>query len=447
VFLVAGSSKNRVLWDFFANTKPLEKGLKQVQGGFRKTETASDKFKGALKGLAVLFGAREMVQYAGDAIKLAAAADEVDSKFDAVFGTSTKMNQALIDWGDIAGVTEADAKNLAATFGNLAQAQGISATDTQELTLLVADLAGDMASFNDSDPAQVFNDLNKALLTTEREGMKKYGIALTETEIKQEALRIAADDGRDSFTKADKALASYNLTVKQAGKAIGDLERTQDSAANQQRQLTAELEDMKTEIGRQLMPVYRDFLKVSKDVVPVLGSVVGEVGSLIDAYEGLRDILKIVSGNSDAGTGGFAESAANVADKLMTLNPLIATTNGVLRLLGKDGLSYASVQAEGFKMSMDEARQAMWDAQPAAEAAMYGVGGVGAAAAASTKSLQELADEIGAAKIAMAAALPMYSEFARAMGAVGGNLSGPANPVASSQTIADSIDLGRLTGR
>ncbi len=156
-------------------------------------------------------------------------------------------------------------------------------------------------------------------------------------------------------------------------------------------------------------------------------------------------MLKIVSGNTDEGTGGFAESAAKVTDKIMMLNPLIATTNGVLKLLGKDGLNYAATQAEEFTMTMDEARQAMWDAQPAAEAAMFGVEGVGAAAADSTKSLQDLADEIGAAKIAMEKALPMYSEFARAAGSVGGNLSGPAtaNPVSGSQNQRDSSDYGR----
>lgn len=440
-------SRNDISFRFLGDTKSLDKASRSAQGSFKKTQGATDKLMGAMKGLVGIFAAREVAQFAGDAIKLAAAADEVDSKFDAVFGTSTRMNQALIDWGDIAGVTEADAKNLAATFGNLAQAQGVSATDTEELTLLVAELAGDMASFNDADPALVFNDLNKALLTTEREGMKKYGIALTETEIKQEALRIAAEDGRDSFTKADKALASYNLTVKQAGKAIGDLEKTQDSAANQQRQLTAEIEDMKTELGRQLLPVYGDFLKISKDLLPILSSGITEVGRLVGAYEGLRDITKIVSGNSDAGTGGFTDSLTKVAEVVSNLNPLIAATNGVLGILGKDKLSYASSAAGEFKMTMDEAHQAMWDAQGAAQAAASGVQEFGDAAASAEGKLKSLDDmaRIFTGNLFDLAAAEQAANVNNLF--AGGGGSGQVDDlVSASQKLSDITDLGNLFG-
>ena len=286
---------NDILFRFLADTKSLNRGTKDATkqlGGVQKGMAGVTKVAGAM---AAAFAATRLADFAGDAIQLAVSAEEVDEKFRAVFGTTTDLTDSLREWGDLAGVTEQRGKDLAATFGNLAIAQGLSKDETENLTLLVAELAGDMASFNDQDPEQVFFDLNKALLTTEREGMKKYGIALTETEIKQRALDIAVADGRTEFTKGDKALASYQLTLEQAGKAVGDLERTSSSTANQQRQLAATFRETQEELGRKLLPAYADLVGALKDVEPILSKVAGIVAGAVG------DTAKFATSLSDLG--------------------------------------------------------------------------------------------------------------------------------------------------
>ena len=335
---------NDILFRFLADTKSLNRGTKDAKkqlGGVSKGMSGVTKAAGAM---AVAFAAAKVGDFASDAIQLAISADEVDEKFRAVFGSATDLNDSLREWGDLAGVTEQTGKDLAATFGNLAMAQGISREETEELTLLVAELAGDMASFNDSDPEGVFFDLNKALLTTEREGMKKYGIALTETEIKQRALDIAVADGRTEFTKADKALASYQLAVEQAGKAVGDLERTSDSTANQQRQLKATFEELQEEIGRDLLPVYADLLKITKDLTPVIskaarsfGDLAGDIslvtGSLVDlgGDEG--------KGNVDRVSDAFAGFLGVFSNVMGTFVPGIDEMQGAFDRLGETAVT------------------------------------------------------------------------------------------------------------
>ena len=287
---------NDILFRFLADTKSLNRGTKDATKQLKGVDKGINAVTRAAGAMAVAFGAAKVGQFAGDAIQLAIAAEEVDSKFQAVFGTATELNDALREWGDIAGVTETSAKDMAATFGNLAMAQGISAKETEALTLQVAQLAGDMGSFNDIDPEQVFFDLNKALLTTEREGMKKYGIALTETEIKQRALDIAVADGRTEFTKGDKALASYQIAVEQAGVAVGDLDRTSESLANRQRQLKATIEETQEEIGKELLPAYEDMLEVVIDLLPAVGGLtkllanqVGDTAALVGQIDDVTD--------------------------------------------------------------------------------------------------------------------------------------------------------------
>lgn len=315
---MAGKSINDILFRFLGDTKSLDRATRKGQRDLRATDKSVSRTQQAMGGLrstvgklGVAFGAMQAGRFAADAIQLASAADEVDSKFEAVFGSNEKLIDSLREWGDVAGVTESDAKDLAATFGNLAIAQGVGADEAADLSVEVATLAGDMASFNDSDPAQVFEDINKAMLTTEREGMKKYGIAVSEAEVKTRAMELAVADGRDEVTQADRAMASYEIITRQAGAAVGDLERTQDSAANQQRQLTASIEEAKTEIGRGLMPAYEAFLETSAKLVPVLGDVVSVVVDAGNATSEFGTELRRSEAPLDQFAGGITKIATS----------------------------------------------------------------------------------------------------------------------------------------
>lgn len=278
-----------ILWRFIGDPKDLLSANRKVRTDLGQTDKAASKSATAWSGLrktltsvGVAFGAFQAARWAQDAVQMAVAAEEVDSKFEAVYGSAENLNESLEQWGNMAGVTTTQAKNLAATFGNLAMAQGISADATEALAMDVATLAGDMASFNDEDPSVVFNDLNKALLTTEREGMKKYGIAINEAEVKTRAAAIAAEDGRDEITKADRAYASYAIAVQQAGRAVGDLERTSDSAANKQRQMKASVAELQEEIGRELLPAMEDLLEVAVELAPAMQGVATAVGYIVN---------------------------------------------------------------------------------------------------------------------------------------------------------------------
>lgn len=296
------ASKNRVLWDFFANTKPLEKGLQNVQGGFKRTESATDKAQAAFGritrvagAVGIALGGRELLKFAGDAIDAAVAADEMESKFRAVFRGSEDAAASVARFGDMSGVADAQAKDLFATTGNLALAMGFSDDAAVALTDEIAILAGDIASFNDADPAQVFEDLNQAALTTEREGMKKYGISLGENEIKQRALELAQKDGRVEFDKTDKALASLELASEQAGLAVGDLGKTQDSLANRQRRFQAKLENTKVAIGKELVGAMSAAMDASDllgdNIATMAVGVAASAGIVISAFGGIVDAI------------------------------------------------------------------------------------------------------------------------------------------------------------
>ena len=336
------ANDRRIDWSYFLDVRNFVKGNRDAQGSLTNTQKAMGGLKKVMGAVAVAFGAREVLGWAADAINLATAAEEVESKFQAVFGASEQLRQSLEEWGDVAGVTETKGMDLAATLGNLAMAQGISREATEELTLDVAQLAGDLASFNDQDPAQVFQNLTKAITTTERESLKPLGIAITEAEVKQRALARAIADGRTEATKADRAFASYEIAVEQAGKANGDLARTADSAANRERRLRASLQETQEAIGKELLPVWLELLEAAENLTPVLEDTAGAVGGMVAPISRLGREFKDLNDE-----GSFVEkSVSNVGE---ALNLLISPARWV-----KDAVAGAGDAAEDAAIQIRE---------------------------------------------------------------------------------------------
>jgi len=487
------------LFRFLADTKGLEKGTKRADRALKGTSKAGQAtnavFGGITKAvgaLGIALGGRELLQWAGDAVQMAIAADEVDSKFEAVFGSARKFTESLSAWADMAGITDTASRDLAATFGNLAQSVGIPDDATEELTLSVATLAGDMASFNDDDPAEVFRTLNTAILTAERDGLKKYGISVSENEVKTRALEIAVKDGRVEFTKTDKALASYQLITERAGKANGDLEATQDSLANKQRQVTASVDEMKEAFGKELVKVLATTAKgidTQTNSLEVLGKAAGTVvRKYLEPYaEALIQTGVALDTSKDAGDRFGAGIGAIDAYIRASIPPIQWLYEGI----NKTGIAAADAELEmaEFKKGLEETRDAISESSTVAGPYIehlalikYGYDGIADSGPDAEKSIDEVrdaaieaaggmqayADQLGRAKLLMEKMLPLYTDFAEAMGAVqaGGSLAGPAgdvattpsgsggsgdammslNPVRQAQGYSDLRDIGGRTG-
>ena len=74
--------------------------------------------------------------------------------------------------------------------------------------------------------------------------MKRLGIILRQVDVDQRALTQTGKTHVKQLTDAERATATLALITDKAGVAIGDLDRTQESAANQARRLRAELVTM-----------------------------------------------------------------------------------------------------------------------------------------------------------------------------------------------------------
>lgn len=179
---------------------------------------------------------------------------ETQSKYLTVFGRSTSItNDYVRSQSALLGLTQSQTKGLLATTGAILQGAGFTKLASAEMSVAIARLAGDLASFNNVPIGETFGAL-QAALTGERERLKSLGIVLNEAEVQQLALARSTKTAASELSQQEKAAASLDLIMRKAGSAVGDLERTQQSAANQMRRAEAQVLELRDVFEDGLAP-------------------------------------------------------------------------------------------------------------------------------------------------------------------------------------------------
>jgi len=158
-------------------------------------------------------------------------------------------------------------------------------------------LAGDLASFNNTPVDDALNALRSGL-TGETEPLKRFGVALSDVTIRQEAMLMGFKLTPGIIDPAIKSQVVYSLIMKQTALAQGDYSRTADGAANTMKTLAAKFEDAKVALGDVLMPAFKALLGLLSVLVPVL-KLIGKFFK--DNAESLK-ILTVIVG---LGTAAF----------------------------------------------------------------------------------------------------------------------------------------------
>lgn len=216
--------------------------------------------------------ARKMLLIGGAAIagfiKLASDFEENLSKFNAVFKDNAK---AVGEWAKTysASVNRSRVDTMAflATLQDTFVPLGFARDKAAELSKQVVQLATDLASFNNQSDASVVQALTSALVGN-TETVRKYGIVITESTLKQELLNMGIKGGSKSATEAEKAFARLNIIMASTSDAQGDAARTSGSFANQLKGLIAAAKELGIELGNVFLPTATKLVKKIKEVIP-----------------------------------------------------------------------------------------------------------------------------------------------------------------------------------
>ena len=218
------------------------------------------------------------------------------------------------------GMSELTAKRMASTFMSMANGMGIAAKDGKNMSLQLTALAGDMASFYNVEQDVAQTALN-SVFTGETESLKKFGIVLTEANLKAFALSRGITKSYNAMSQAEKVGLRYLYVLKATANAQGDFARTSGSWANQVRILKEQWSQLIGILGKGLIAALTPIVKALNKLLSYLIALGNAIASLFGGKKitGISKGLNSAAGsagNLDNNLGGAAGSAGNLNNNL-----------------------------------------------------------------------------------------------------------------------------------
>lgn len=225
--------------------------------------------------------------------KLASDYEENLNKIDVAFG---KNANSVTRWAQTAsqqfGLSQVQATSAVSAFGALGKGIGLSDAEAATMSTTLAGLSADLGSYFNMSVDESAKAL-EGIFTGESEALKRFGVVMTDTNLKQ----FAADQGLvwDAMSQSEKTALRYQFVLEKTKDAQGDFARTSDGTANSLKQFQAASQDLGTSIGTVLLPIitpiiqkitewiqkFNELSPTAKKVITVVGIIVAAIGPLL----------------------------------------------------------------------------------------------------------------------------------------------------------------------
>lgn len=331
-------------------------------------DAVTDKWKTASAVVGASFAAMTAgaVAFGVKSIGLASDLNEVQNVVDTTFGDSAdQVNKWAESAGKSFGLSELSAKQYTSTLGAMLKSMGMSEDATTDMSIALAGLAGDMASFYNLDPAEAFEKLRSGI-SGETEPLKELGINMSvanleafalknglldvaegsdelkqaqeELSIKQMKLNELQEKGTasasqiasaqlavekaqdkvndsmtasfDSLDAATQAEIRYQYIMQATADAQGDFSKTSDSLANQQRILQMEVETLSADLGQALLPAALSVVEGLRSLVEWAGQNQTTLTVLAVAFAGITAAIIAYSASLTLAASGMTIATA-----------------------------------------------------------------------------------------------------------------------------------------
>lgn len=187
----------------------------------------------------------------------------VDVTFEDSASTINKWAQEALN---AYGITETKAKQYSSTLGAMLKSMGIADDKVLQMSMDMAGLAADMASFYNLDHDTAFEKIRSGI-SGENEPLKALGINMSVANLNAFALEKGMNKAFDKMTQAEQATLRYQYLLEATKDAQGDFARTGDSFSNEMRKLQTNLDRIKTEFGKGLLGVVTPAISLLNNVL------------------------------------------------------------------------------------------------------------------------------------------------------------------------------------
>ncbi len=271
-----------------------EKEAKKTGGQFEDTvEDTMDGAEGTVsaaaakiaKAIGSAFVTKQIIEFGKAAIGVASDLNEVQNVVDTTFGAegAIRINEWARNAAEAFGESELQAKQFTSTLGAMFKSMGVGQADMEEMSMSLAGLAGDMASFYNLEQEDVSQDL-QSIFTGQTRPLRKYGLDLTQATLQEWALKNGLDADISSMTQAEKTMLRYQYVLANTTAAQGDFARTANTWANQIRILKEQFREFGKTIGTGFISAFKPFIqtlnKVMANVISFSENVLNALGQI-----------------------------------------------------------------------------------------------------------------------------------------------------------------------
>lgn len=259
-------------------------------------------------------------------VKAASDFEENLNKINVAFGNSADEVRAWSETvTDTFGMSQNAALETAAAYGAMASGMGISRDVAAEMSMNLAELSADLASYYNKSQDVAMNALT-GVFTGETEALKQFGVMMNQTNLK--AFAEGMGKVYDECTETEKVLIRYAFAMEKTKDAQGDAARSGDTLNMSLKQMQAALENIAVSFGQELIPAITPFLKAITEMLKAfnslpkgiktvitdiaalaaaLGPVIGVIGTVTKTVGALSTkIGALIGGGAAAGGAGAA---------------------------------------------------------------------------------------------------------------------------------------------
>lgn len=305
-----------------ANLKPYKTALKSAETDTSKSVSKIKSTLGSISSfmkkigaaIGAAFAVKQLVSFSKSCIELASDLSEVQNVVDVTFGAmADDVNKFAKEAIEKFGLSETAAKRYTSTMGSMLKSMGMTTSQAKDMSINMAGLAADMASFYNLDNDVAFEKI-RAGISGETEPLKQLGINMSVANLEAYAMAQGITTSYQKMDQASQAMLRYNYLLSVTADAQGDFARTSDGWANQVRVLQERWNALKASLGQAFIQVLTPVLQMLNKVISYIMAASDAFSNFISKVTGSGETTK--SSFTDAGNavGGLGDAALAAGD-------------------------------------------------------------------------------------------------------------------------------------
>jgi hypothetical protein len=273
--MAAGTDKSKVRVAVVGDASQLEKELRKAEAQLGRfgdnAKKSGDILRSAVFGGAVLYGAKRLVDAAGD---LQQSIGGTTAVFEDAAGAVSDFTKNA---ADLVGMSENAARTITSKLGASLKGFGMSTEEAAKQSINLTTIGADLAATLGGKTEDAVAALGSAL-RGEYDPLEAFGIALKASEVNAKAVSMGLASSESNVTAYAKGQATLALITERSAFAQGQFAREADTAQGQAQRAAAKTQDASAKLGESLLPIYT---KIQEGI-----------GSVADAFTALPDSVQ-----------------------------------------------------------------------------------------------------------------------------------------------------------